>query len=121
MPMYLAGLCLRLVSHVIKKLLRPVYEGLYVQAVIRQSPPAVLAVATKAALQSLHKPANSAIPTYCGRQLALWASHRASSYQRLDTQGMMPSMTCIHGTAEVASEDMHCRNSGAGLDMGSSA
>ncbi len=44
-----------------------------------------------------------------------------SSYQRLDTQGMMPSMTCILGTAEVASEDMHCRNSGAGLDMGSSA
>ena len=31
---HLADLCLRLVSHIIQKLLCPVYEGLYVQAVI---------------------------------------------------------------------------------------
>ena len=46
----LADLCLRLVPHVRKKLLCPVYEGLHVQAIIWQGPPAALAVATKAAL-----------------------------------------------------------------------
>ena len=47
----LADLCLSLLSHVLKKLLCPVYEGLYVQAVIGQGPPAVaLAVTTEAAM-----------------------------------------------------------------------
>ena len=66
---YLADLCLRRVTHVLKELLCPVYEGLHVQAVIWQGPPAALAVAAKAALQPLNKPATIAIPAYCGSKV----------------------------------------------------
>ena len=66
---YLADSCLRRVSHVLKELLCPVYEGLHVQAVISQGPPAALAVATEAALQPLNKPATSAIPAYYGSRM----------------------------------------------------
>ena len=50
---YLADLCLRSVSPVLKKLLCPVYEGLYVHTVIPLDPPTMQTVATEAALQPL--------------------------------------------------------------------
>ena len=53
MQTYLADLCLRCVFHVLKKLLCPVYEGLYVHTVIPLDPPATQTVATEAALQPL--------------------------------------------------------------------
>ena len=68
---HLANLCLRLVAHVPKKLLRPVYEGLHVQAVTWQGPTATLAVATETALQPLDKPAASAIPACRGTNMKI--------------------------------------------------
>ena len=62
MQAHLAESFLGLASHVIKELLCPVNESFCVQTVIPQDPPAVLTVATEAALQPLHKPATSVIP-----------------------------------------------------------
>ena len=66
---YLPDLCLRLGSHVLKKLRRPVYESLHVQGIIWQGPPATSAVAIKAALHPLHEPATGAVPICCGRNM----------------------------------------------------
>ena len=97
MQAHLAESLLSPAPHVIKKLLCPVYEGFCVQAVIPQDPPAVLTVATEAALQPLQKPATSTIPVMFGRRWLSQPTSRARFLQ-LDQQGMMKSTICIFGT-----------------------
>ena len=78
MRTHLAELILSLAPHVINNSLCPGYERLYVLTVIPKDPPAVLTIATEAALQPLHKPAKSAIPVMFGRKRLSHPTSRAS-------------------------------------------